>query len=1096
MSEERPLPEKLSYLLFYLLVRASHSWKTAEILPRGTRVADLGMEVRAEAGGAIALTPKDLKALYEQGKEVENAAALAAMGGVAGLARGLQVELEAGAPAASLAERRARFGANELPSPAQDSWLSLFLGAFKDEVLIILMVTAGVSIVIGAIPGMDPEGGNLGWVDGFAVLIAVFLVAGVSATNDYNKQRQFLQLSAASDARKKAQVLRDGALQSVPTTELCVGDVVCLEAGAHVPADGVCFLANDLKVNESSITGEPNDLRKAAGDVLLSGTQVAAGSCSFVVTAVGLRSTSGSILKDATAEEADTPLQVKLTGLVRQIMFVGVAAALGTIVAMLSVNAARGGIHPWGPWSIKAILYGVTILVVAIPEGLPLAVTMSLAYSTMRMLKDNNLIRKLMACETMGCVTDICSDKTGTLTENKMTVTALWLAGATLDSVPYQQPGAVWEALPAGARAALRDHLAANSTAQILAKATGKVSGAGTGSAAQTSAAAAAAREVVGSKTEGAGLYLTEALAGGAGYESVRAALKPAVLKQYPFSSDRKMMTTLLQRADGSLLQLTTGGSDFVLARCSSVYADAGSFAARAGAGEAAAASSVPLPLPASAPLTPAAAAGVTASVINAFAAQSLRTIGCAQREWPGGVASLPADWETNAPDASGLTLLAVLGITDPLRQEVPQAIADCAAAGITVRMCTGDNIVTASAIARECGILREGGTVMEGPAFRALTPAALDALLPSLAVLARSAPKDKNFLVRRLNGNLPATQREWEEEHPDASWEADRDVLLPGYRSEWEAVRKHPNGRVFKAVVGVTGDGTNDAPALKASDVGLAMGIAGTDIAKDAASIIILDDSFASIAKAVLWGRSVACNVQKFLQFQLAVNVVALLLTFISACMEVTPPLNPIMMLWVNLIMDTLGALALATEAPNPSLLKANPAAASASLITPRMWVFIAVHSALMLGLCLFFVTDAARAPLGITKALLLEGKYYFEKGGKTPADPAYLHPFEDYQSTFMCVARGRATASFLPCPPLPPLLTPPPTPRAPPFSPPQLQLLCVGQPVQPHQRARAPRRRVWALPDAAQQHHLHCRGVRVRWPAGHLCDLWRRLL
>lgn len=302
----------------------------------------------------------------------------------------------------------------------------------------------------------------------------------------------------------------------------------------------------------------------------------------------------------------------------------------------------------------------------------------------------------------------------------------------------------------------------------------------------------------------------------------------------------------------------------------------------------------------------------------------------------------------------SGLTLDALVGIKDPLRPDVKLAVETCQKAGIFVRMVTGDNIETAKAIATECGILSEGGVAMEGPEFRQLTPSQLDEVLPKLQVLARSSPEDKFILVSRLNGhNLPSGEEEWLEHHPGMSWNADKDKILPGYREEWNLTRGGGEGSSgVGEVVGVTGDGTNDGPALKAADVGLSMGLTGTDVAKDASDIVILDDNFSSIVKAVLWGRSVFDNIRKFLQFQLSVNVVALTVTFVSAVTGYSPPLNAVMMLWVNLIMDTMGALALGTEPPCQQLLQRRPYKRDASLISNVMWKHVFSQSIFQIAL------------------------------------------------------------------------------------------------------------------------------------------------
>jgi magnesium-transporting ATPase (P-type) len=357
----------------------------------------------------------------------------------------------------------------------------------------------------------------------------------------------------------------------------------------------------------------------------------------------------------------------------------------------------------------------------------------------------------------------------------------------------------------------------------------------------------------------------------------------------------------------------------------------------------------------------------ITNDVITKMAKDALRTIAIGHVDFTkeevenlvenNDLSKINEDWGYGDGFEKKLILQAVVGIIDPLRDDVVDAVQTCQNAGIMVRMVTGDNLETAKAIAKKCGILTDGGIALEGPTFRKMTPSELDQVLPKLQVLARSSPDDKHTLVTRLNGKaLPRNEEEWKEMHPDRNWETERNLVLPGYWKEW-STKYAPTGANNGEVVGVTGDGTNDAPALKAADVGLSMGLSGTDEAKDASDIVILDDRFSSIVKAVLWGRCVYDNIRKFLQFQLTVNVVALCLVFIAACLDGATPLNAIMMLWVNLIMDTMGALALGTEMPKDELLLRRPYKRSAPLVSKPMIRNILIQSCYQLTVLMLFL-------------------------------------------------------------------------------------------------------------------------------------------
>lgn len=799
----------------------------------------------------------------------------------------------------SAEKRRELLGCNSLPSKDPNGFWKLFVDSFDDPTVQILMVAAIVSLAVGMYE--DP---TTGYIEGVAILTAVLVVALVTAVNDYEKEKQFRVLSAAND-ELDILVYRDGRAMTIPIDDLVVGDIVVVEAGDRIPCDGVLCQCDGLEVDESALTGEPDDVAKSldSDPFVLSGCTAMAGTGKLMCMAVGANSQWGMIKAHLEKEQDQTPLQEKLDDMAALIGYVGMGAAAATFVAMMILKCyvKPDYLEDISLFShaLDAFIIGVTIVVVAVPEGLPLAVTISLAFSTKKMLKDNNLIRNLTACETMGNATNICSDKTGTLTENRMTVVQAHI---------HDTPG-LTSTTPGET---LLQCIATCSTARILHqdKTNPRPS-------------------MIGNKTEAALLLWAQTYCND-DYEVRRNKAQFGThSKLFPFSSQRKRMSVLVQESFSSYMLYHKGAAETVLQLCSHYTAADGSTHV----------------------MTEEKREEYHQCIVT-YAKDALRCVACASKV----VDATTAASITNDPTSleHGLCWHAMFGIQDPLRKDVVQAVLTCQKAGIFVRMVTGDNLHTAKAIAKQAGILTTEGLSMEGEEFRKLTPAQLDQVLPKLQVLARSSPQDKHILVQRLNGGLmPKNKQDWEEVHPGRDWETERDLLLPGYHQEWAANRVNGVGEV----VGVTGDGTNDGPALKAADVGLSMGISGTDVAKKASDIIIMDDNFSSIVRAVLWGRSVFDNIRKFLQFQLTVNVVALTITFLSAVAGYKPPLNAVMMLWVNLIMDTMGALALGTEPPTLELLNRRPYRRDASLINYPMWRNILVQATYQLGMLIFLL-------------------------------------------------------------------------------------------------------------------------------------------
>ncbi|XP_007192634.1 plasma membrane calcium-transporting ATPase 2 isoform X7 [Balaenoptera acutorostrata] len=922
-------------------------------------------------GGEFGCTMEELRSLMELRGTEAVVKIKETYGDTDTICRRLKTSPVEGLPgtAPDLEKRKQIFGQNFIPPKKPKTFLQLVWEALQDVTLIILEIAAIISLGLSFYhpPGENNEGcataqagaedegeAEAGWIEGAAILLSVICVVLVTAFNDWSKEKQFRGLQSRIEQEQKFTVVRAGQVVQIPVAEIVVGDIAQVKYGDLLPADGLFIQGNDLKIDESSLTGESDQVRKSVDKdpMLLSGTHVMEGSGRMVVTAVGVNSQTGIIFtllgaggeeeekKDKKAKQQDgaaamemqplksaeggdtddkkkanmhkkekSVLQGKLTKLAVQIGKAGLVMSAITVIILVlyfTVDTFVVNKKPWLPectpvyvqYFVKFFIIGVTVLVVAVPEGLPLAVTISLAYSVKKMMKDNNLVRHLDACETMGNATAICSDKTGTLTTNRMTVVQAYVGDVHYKEIP--DPSSI----NAKTMELLVSAIAINSayTTKIL----------------PPEKEGALPRQV-GNKTEcgllGFVLDLKQ------DYEPVRSQMPEEKLyKVYTFNSVRKSMSTVIKLPDESFRMYSKGASEIVLKKCCKILN---------GAGEPRV-------------FRPRDRDEMVKKVIEPMACDGLRTICVAYRDLP---SSPEPDWDNENDILSDLTCICVVGIEDPVRPEVPEAIRKCQRAGITVRMVTGDNINTARAIAIKCGIIHPGEDFLclEGKEFNRrirnekgeIEQERIDKIWPKLRVLARSSPTDKHTLVKGIIDSTHTEQRQ---------------------------------------VVAVTGDGTNDGPALKKADVGFAMGIAGTDVAKEASDIILTDDNFSSIVKAVMWGRNVYDSISKFLQFQLTVNVVAVIVAFTGACITQDSPLKAVQMLWVNLIMDTFASLALATEPPTETLLLRKPYGRNKPLISRTMMKNILGHAVyqltliftlLFVGEKMFQIDSGRNAPL-----------------------------------------------------------------------------------------------------------------------------------
>ena len=727
-------------------------------------------------------------------------------------------------------QSREQHGRNVLTPPQRTSLWKLYLDKYRDPIIQILLVAAFISLILAFI--------EKNYMETIGIFVAVFLATTVGFYFERDAAKKFNLLTALSE-EQSVKVRRNGKVMEIPRHDVVVGDVVLVEVGDEVPADGELIVCNDLQINESTLTGEPVTEKSLEGggdgayprNVILRSTMVMNGRGEFVVTAVGDATEIGKVAKKSTEQTSvETPLHMQLDKLAKMISKVGsvvsVAAFFIFLIHDILTNPAWGGKDYFYMAEIvlKYFMMAVTLIVMAVPEGLPMAITLSLALNMRRMLKSNNLVRKLHACETMGAVTVICTDKTGTLTQNKMQVSAL--------------------ELKLGDEALLDTAIALNSTAELN---DGKP---------------------IGNPTESALLLWLDAQ--GKDYEELRKQVN--VLKQLPFSTERKMMATLAE-VDGETYLFVKGAPEIVMKKC--IIEDR--------------------------------MLRQSAEELDEWQHKAMRTLAFAYKKVEASImrTSRTSTAEVIALlDANDLQLQAIAAITDPIRPDVPAAVQECRHAGIEVKVVTGDTAATALEIGKQIGVFEDEPENIGA-----------DGSLTSL---------DQQMI----------TGEQWEALSDDEAYERAKDIRVMSRARPTDKQRLVAMLQKRGEVVAVTGDGTNDAPALHYAHVGLSLG-SGTSVAKEASDMTLLDDSFKSIANAVMWGRSLYRNLQRFLFFQLVVNVAALLLVLGGSVIGTEMPLTVTQILWVNLIMDTFAALALASLPPSHEVMKEKPRKASDFIIS-----------------------------------------------------------------------------------------------------------------------------------------------------------------